>query len=740
MIRSLFSGVTGLRTHNQRMDVIGNNIANVNTTAFKGSTVTFRDVYYQTRQRASGGDFTAGGVNPMQTGLGVQLGTVSKVMTQSGITFSDSAFDLALEGSGFFQVMDPMGNIFYTRLGRFSLDDFGNLVDPNGNIVLGVTGDPTNIEASSQRINIMIPDIQDAQAEATSVFRAGGQDHNIVIRAGGIGPGGNIALTIIPSDFPFATMTGSTLNVFMDLSVDFEGNAIRDLLLDAGGAGATGPLAVRPRVMLDPITEAPIGTNRLTAAQAAVINEAMGVPGGVTGGDGTTTGDLVTAEHVALFNQAVIDRVSESFSVAVRDAIRLGGVNIDAALEEIRVDFVSTPDVTAAQNAGNWLQMPGTAPSAMGGTPVFINPLPTDATQNVLNDAQVAALRNHGFVPEIAAGTNPSVTQLHVDFFNAIVNRNTINFEVNQAGAAGNNIRIDMVVDTTPGNASVTAGWNGNVLTVRVPPTGTSIGALQTAIDNAAAGNPARSITVTNNAGPGGTELGGSSPVPGTPLTDLQIRTLQAAIAAAADAGNPFGFPPGATATLPLPVAATDDLRAVFNAYVRSANMAAHTGGIGANNTTPPRVGMTGGTNSFFEDAFSRLGTMPLTGGAVQTAQTADTADIFIDRDGVIYGMHPVHGQLILGRVDIVEFVNPAGLAQVGTSYFVETLASGPAQVRLARNESDTQIISGALEMSNIDLSQEFSDMIITQRGFQANSRIITVSDSMLEELVNLKR
>ena len=105
-----------------------------------------------------------------------------------------------------------------------------------------------------------------------------------------------------------------------------------------------------------------------------------------------------------------------------------------------------------------------------------------------------------------------------------------------------------------------------------------------------------------------------------------------------------------------------------------------------------------------------------------------------------IYGIHSVHGIIMLGRIDIVTFDNPNGLEQVGSSYWRETLSSGQPQVNIAGENGSASVVSGALEMSNVDLSQEFSDMIITQRGFQANSRIITTSDTMLEEIVNLKR
>ena len=135
------------------------------------------------------------------------------------------------------------------------------------------------------------------------------------------------------------------------------------------------------------------------------------------------------------------------------------------------------------------------------------------------------------------------------------------------------------------------------------------------------------------------------------------------------------------------------------------------------------------------------LSTVTMTDGRTAAEQTvADLETIMIDDDGVIYGRHAVHGLLLLGRIDIATFVNPMGLDQIGTSLWRESLASGEAQVKIPGSDGAGNVVSNALEMSNVDLAQEFSDMIITQRGYQANSRVITVSDTMLEELVNLKR
>ena len=106
-----------------------------------------------------------------------------------------------------------------------------------------------------------------------------------------------------------------------------------------------------------------------------------------------------------------------------------------------------------------------------------------------------------------------------------------------------------------------------------------------------------------------------------------------------------------------------------------------------------------------------------------------------------IYHQHDVLlRHIVLGRIDIATFDNPNGLSAVGGTNFVQTVASGNVKLSIAGESGAGEIVAGALEMSNVDLSQEFTDMITTQRGYQANSRVITTSDTMLEELLNLKR
>ena len=147
MMRSLYSGVSGLKNHQTRMDVIGNNIANVNTVGYKTSRVVFQDIFSQTAKSGTMSlydptDTTSrniGGTNPIQIGLGIKLATVDVLHTPAPITRTDNPFDAMIEGDGFFIVQDENMNYYYTRAGNFYLDDEGYLVSSHGYFVMGYT-------------------------------------------------------------------------------------------------------------------------------------------------------------------------------------------------------------------------------------------------------------------------------------------------------------------------------------------------------------------------------------------------------------------------------------------------------------------------------------------------------------------------------------------------------------------------------------------------------------------------
>ncbi|MDP4161460.1 MAG: flagellar hook-basal body complex protein [Bacillota bacterium] len=131
MLRSLYSGISGMKNFQTKLDVIGNNIANVNTYGFKKGRVTFKDTMNQTISGASGAQNNRGGINPMQVGLGSTVASIDNVMTQSSMQTTGRSLDLAVAGDGYFVV--KQGNAQeYTRAGNFYLDNNGTLVNGDG--------------------------------------------------------------------------------------------------------------------------------------------------------------------------------------------------------------------------------------------------------------------------------------------------------------------------------------------------------------------------------------------------------------------------------------------------------------------------------------------------------------------------------------------------------------------------------------------------------------------------------
>lgn len=172
MMRSLYAGVSGLQNHQTRMDVIGNNISNVNTTGFKKGRVNFQDMLSQTLAGAAKPTDEVGGVNPKQVGLGMTIASIDTIHTQGSLQTTGKMTDVAVQGSGFF-VLQAGEKSFYTRAGAFGLDKDGLLVNPaNGMKVQGwqaetVEGD-TIINTSAAVGDITIPVGSKDPAQATS--------------------------------------------------------------------------------------------------------------------------------------------------------------------------------------------------------------------------------------------------------------------------------------------------------------------------------------------------------------------------------------------------------------------------------------------------------------------------------------------------------------------------------------------------------------------------------------------
>ena len=238
MLRSLFSGITGLRQHQTLMDVVGNNIANVNTVGYKSSSVVFEDTLSQMMHAASAPNAGVGGVNPAQVGLGVQLGAISTNFAQGSAQNTGRATDLMIQGDGFF-VLKNGNTEQYTRAGSFTFDTDGRLVNPEGMRVQGWTGTAGVVNTNAAPSDIVLPagTIIPPQASANvvvggniqpnadpttdiltlgqTVYDASGAAHPLTITLTGDGAG-NYAATVADANDPGGTFSDPGASLAFD--------------------------------------------------------------------------------------------------------------------------------------------------------------------------------------------------------------------------------------------------------------------------------------------------------------------------------------------------------------------------------------------------------------------------------------------------------------------------------------------------------------------------------------------
>jgi flagellar hook protein FlgE len=156
MLRSLFSGISGLRAHQQMMDVTGNNIANVNTTGYKSSQTVFQDTLSQMVNAAGAPQNQSGGTNPAQVGLGVRLASINANFGQGAAQTTGKSSDMMIQGDGFF-VVKSGGEALYTRAGSFTFDANGSLTTPSGQIVQGWAADDGVVNTAGSPGDLKLP-------------------------------------------------------------------------------------------------------------------------------------------------------------------------------------------------------------------------------------------------------------------------------------------------------------------------------------------------------------------------------------------------------------------------------------------------------------------------------------------------------------------------------------------------------------------------------------------------------
>jgi flagellar hook protein FlgE len=241
---SLNSAVSGLRAHQLMLDVVGNNIANVNTPGFKGGRTSFSDVLSQTLAGATAPSSTTGGSDPQQVGLGVRPGAITNFFTQGGILVTNKPTDLAIQGDGFFVLSDGSSS-FYTRAGTFELDAAGNLVDSvTGYRVQGISGSitisPTTTASANATARATLTGNLDGAAAAGAVYTTTmsvndslGGSHNLTLTFTKTATGGPWTYAVSESDTAMSIASGG------GGALAFGGNGAMSSAAVATGAGTS---------------------------------------------------------------------------------------------------------------------------------------------------------------------------------------------------------------------------------------------------------------------------------------------------------------------------------------------------------------------------------------------------------------------------------------------------------------------------------------------------------------------
>lgn len=788
MMRSLWSGVTGLQAHQIAMDVEGNNIANVNTNGFKYSRANFEDLIYQNSRIATAPQNKHGGVNGMQVGLGTQVQSTTKIFKQGSLQTTDKQTDIALQGDGFFMVSPDGGKTYYyTRNGDFSRDSEGNFVDNNGLIAQGWmrdedTGeiDPTrpieNINIprgltipakTTTEINLVanldsgkdvgtkkIPAYQlDQHHNWSDELKDGNKTSSEIHEENNVG---NSRFYVNKNNEQRLKERGVDLGVLFNSNGDAynlrEGQGIwasyadakttpitlttqNDGKLDAGGNSKTLDITVNGTRIT--------GTARTVAEVAALINEQYsktGVEAAVDSG----------GKGIVLVNKNNIGTTAATKNIK----LKVNGGTVTG--------FTDTNIITAYQYTYSKTQV--------GYTGKYDDKVARQVTTTedlrhaMQTDARLWTNYAHTTVP--FNGTDPDETAFTAA---AAANKNdgveiTINeqgqFQIkNPKGDAYNTDDGDIRLDTNPLSPTYNTTVPGTPDTV---PDDKDMYLTVTGLTNTADGR-----NITEN-----TKFTASlSPINGSlnsgDASRVSDGTYIAAHSSSTDIYDSLGTkhtikmdfakrgytPNGGTEwNVIIQVAEPNTIsdvepKNVVTGYVRfnpDGSIATYSP---ASLTFGAQNGSAGGQTIRLN--FGQTGTMTGLTSADDDSSTKDISQngyasgdltgVRIDQSGTLIGAFSNGKSLGLAQVAVAKFANNAGLSAEGGNLFGMTANSGEPIIGTAATAGRGSITASSLEMSNVDLSRSLTQLIVVQRGFQANSKTITTSDEMLNTLLQLK-
>jgi flagellar hook protein FlgE len=640
MMRSLFSGVAGLKTHQQKMDVIGNNIANVNTTAFKSTSTTFQDVMYQTMSNASGGTSTKGGVNARQIGLGVTTAANKiSITTQGSSEATGDGLDLRLvdsQSTNFFIVSDGTQNLF-TRAGSFYVDGNGNLaMTSTGYLVQGWQVDPTTRSIKRDTVSalkVMSDTNKTSDPETTTQAKATGiidsNDTNVTSTSGHV-----MSLTFY-DNLGYAYTAKFSVKSGQDKAED--GSAIT--------AGNNSTKAY----------------NGFTIELESITSDSQ------TDSEGNP---------IDILDQYIQKNLASASGTTTEDKIRNLKANIFGSANGKSID---TFKLDASQYSIETVNNEKCITKGTGSNKKYAKI--DDVISKINSDGPNAEIQFSPVSSTSGTGSTDSSTVQASKLFSGL-------------SAAANNYMTTASDGTNTFNKNIgfTASFDSNTQSLKIGTNAAAYDLFFKSTDGTFSDIDSRTSSGSTS---GGSTTGGTTSTTSPFQNNGTSATIHVNLL-----GDQFD---------------QDGINLDFSTLLNYDN--------GGSST----AGMDRGTVADASDgAGKKIGQM--TGLTIQD-------------DGQIYASYSNGNTELLGQIPVARFANASGLESVGSNCYKTTLNSGSFDGIGQDISSDgSKMNSGYLEMSNVDLAQEFTQMITTQRGFQANSRIITVSDTMLEELTNLKR
>lgn len=679
MMRSLFAGVSGLRNSQTRMDVLGNNIANVNTVGFKAGRVTFKEALALTIRGATRPSDTQGGTNAMQVGLGMSVAAIDSFFTQGNLENTGQQTDLAISGDGFFVLSDGVAR-YYTRAGAFSFDANGRLVNPaNGWVVQGrlAAADGT-ISSGAPIEDITLPFGQSVPAHATTRV--------------------NIAGNLNAAEQPKGTITDSGALLAIEQAGDNS---------DIDGLYASGQTNSKINGLIS-------GVSNL------VVN------------DGTTittytysTDDIATSNDQFRSLDDLIQEINADYAGSFQVAFNPGGALEMTDLSGTAHTLTFTSNHARLQTA--FAAANGTVDNVAGLTTV------TDQFSHVATTADTLSLLRNAAGVALALGTGDTVDISAK--VGEVLQNGTL---VVGAGSTLQNL-VDQIrsVLGVVGQSAVTIDQDGSLKIMGDPGTQNAITAVSIRENGNNVFNAAMNFTESQAA----QDVTHSTTA--TVFDELGQKHLLLLTFTKSSAVNQWTWQAKLDGTETSLGGGSGQV--TFNSD-GSLNSFSYDGGSNSvnfdpkNGASPLAIDIRPGTQEGLS-GFTQFASISTALISQQDGYTkGDLSTLSIDQDGRLIGTFTNGVTQSLAQISLATFTNPNGLGRVGDNSYIPSANSGEAVIGHAGENIAASIISGALEMSNVDLAQEFTNMIIAQRGFQANTRVITTVDEMLAELVALKR